>query len=87
MGINQSNHFRYGAFTNSSSEIIEKVPVLETVMSSYTEEKFPSISLEEITIEFLFEMDRSLYMNMPDTHFSLKHQLFNGKLFEKKSKT
>ena len=44
MSVNQSL-FRYGAFTNSSLEIFDKVPVLETIMSSYTQEVFPSTSL------------------------------------------
>ena len=43
MSVNQSSHFRYGAFTNSSLEIFDKVPVLETIMSSYTQEVFPSV--------------------------------------------
>ena len=45
MSKNQS-HFWYGAFTNSSLEIFDKVPVLETIMSSYTQEVFPSTSLD-----------------------------------------
>ena len=32
MSINQSIHFRYGAYTNSSLEIFDKVPVLETII-------------------------------------------------------
>ena len=81
MSVNQ-NHFRYGAFTNSSFEIFDKVPVLETIMSSYTQEVFPSTSLDESSIEFEFETDRNLYLNMRDTHLSLKLQLFKGRLFD-----
>ena len=81
MSVNQS-HFRYGAFTNSSLEIFDKVPVLETIMSSYTQEVFPSTSLDESSIEFEFETDRNLYLDMRDTHLSLKLQLFKGRLFD-----
>ena len=81
MSVNQS-HFRYGAFTNSSLAIFAKVPVLETIMSSYTQEVFPSTSLDESSIEFKFETDRNLYMDMRDTHLSLKLQLFIGRLFD-----
>ena len=42
MSVNQS-HLRYGAFTSSSLEIFDKVRVLETIMSSYTQEVFPSM--------------------------------------------
>ena len=89
MSVNQS-HFRYGAFTISSLEIFDKVPVLETIMSSYTQEVFPSTSLDESSIEFEFETDCNLYLDMRDTHLSLKLQLFKGRLFdafEKKSRT
>ena len=82
MSVNQSSHFWYGAFTNSSLEIFDKVPVLETIMSSYTQEVFPSTSLDESSIEFEFETDRNLYLDMRDTHLSLKLQLFKGRLFD-----
>ena len=81
MSVKQS-HFRCGAFTNSSLEIFDKVPVLETIMSSYTQEVFPSTSLDESSIEFEFETDRNLYLDMRDTHLSLKLQLFKGRLFD-----
>ena len=71
---NQSSHFRYGAFTNSSLEIFDKVPVLETIISSYTQEVFPSTSLDESSIEFQFETDRILYLDMRDNHLSLTLQ-------------
>ena len=38
MSLNQSSHFRYGAFTNSTMEIFDKAPVLETIISSYIQE-------------------------------------------------
>ena len=75
MSVNKS-HFWYKAFTNSSMEIFDKVPVLETTMSSYTQEVFPSTSLDESSIEFEFETDRNLYLDMRDTHLSLKLHFF-----------
>ena len=82
MSVNQSSHFRYGAFTNSSLEIFDEVPVLETISSSYTQKVFPSTSLDESSIEFKFETDGNLYLYMRDTHLSLKLQLFKGRLFD-----
>ena len=82
MRVNQSSHFWYGAFTNSSLEIFDKVPVLETVHSSYAQEVFSSTSLDESSIEIEFEADRYLYLDMRDTHLSLKLQLFKGRLSE-----
>ena len=82
MSVNLSSHFRYGAFKNSSLEIFDKIPVLETIISSYIPEVIPSTSLDESSIEFEFETNRSLYLDMLDTHLSLKLQLIKGRLFE-----
>ena len=49
MSVNESC-FRYMAFTNSSLEIFDNVPVLETIMSSYIQEGFPSTSLDESSL-------------------------------------
>ena len=81
MSINQ-NHFWYGAFTKFSLEIFDKVPVLETSLLSYTQEVFPSNSLDESSIEYEFETDRNLYLDMCDTHLSVKLHLFKGRLFD-----
>ena len=63
-------------------EIFEKVSVLETIISSYTQEVFPSFSLDESSIEFEFETDRNLYLDMHYIHLSLKLQLFKRRLFD-----
>ena len=81
MSVNQS-HFWYGAFRNSSLETFDKVPVLETIMSSYTQGVFPSTSLDESSIEFEIETDRNIYLDMRDTHLGFKLHLFKGRLFD-----
>ena len=53
-------------------------------MSSYTQEVFPSTS--ESSIEIEFKKNRNLYLNMRDTHLSLKLELFKGTL-KRKSRT
>ena len=53
-------------------------------MSSYTQ-VFPSTSLDESSIEFEFEMGRNLYLDMRDTHLSLKLQLFKDCLMLSKN--
>ena len=59
-----------------------KVPVLETINSSYTQEVFSSSSIDESSIDFKFEMDRNIYLDTRDTHISLKLQLFKGRVFD-----
>ena len=55
---------------------------METIISSYSQEVFPSTSLDESSIEFEFETDRSLHLDIRETHLSLKLQLFKGSLFD-----
>ena len=49
---------------------------LKTIILPYTQEVFPCTSLDESIIEFEFETDRNLCLDMRDTHLSLKLQLF-----------
>ena len=78
---NDSN-FRYGHFTNSCLEIFEKIPVLEPIESSHVQEVYPSTSLDESSIEFEFETDRSIYLDMRDIHLQIKVGLQKGRLFD-----
>ena len=78
---NDSN-FRYGHFTNSCLEIFDKVPVLEPIISSHVQEVFPSTSLDESSIEFEFQTDRSIYLDMRDTHLMIQVELAKGRLFD-----
>ena len=68
---NDSN-FRYGHFTNSCLEIFDKIPGLEPIESSHVPEVYPSTSLDESSIEFEFETDRSIYLDMRDIHLQIK---------------
>ena len=51
-------------------------------MSSYTQEVFPSTSLDKSSFEFEFKTDPNLYLDMSDIHFSLKLHLFKERLFD-----
>ena len=55
---------------------------METFISSYTQEVCPSTSLDKSSIEFRFETNRNLYLDMQDIHLSLQLQLFKGRLLE-----
>ena len=77
-----TSHQKFGGFTNCFLEVFDKVPVLETRLSSYTQKLFPSYSLDESSNEFQFETDLNLQLDMRHTHLSLKLQLLKGKLFD-----
>ena len=75
-------NFRYGHFTNSCSEIFDKIPVLESIESSHVQEVYPSNSLEESSIEFEFETNGSIYFDMRDIHLQLRVGLQKRRLFD-----
>ena len=75
---NDSN-FCYG---HSCLEIFDKIPVLEPIESSHVQEVYPSTSLDESSIEFEFETDRSLYLDKRDIHLQIKVGLQKGRLFD-----
>ena len=56
--------------------VIFGAELLQTIISSYTQEVIRSTSLDESSIEFELETDLNLYLNMRDTQLSLKLQLF-----------
>ena len=63
-------------------EIFDKIPVLEPIESSPVQEVYPSTSLDESSIEFEFETDRSIYLDMRDIHLQIKVGLQKGRLFD-----
>ena len=78
---NDSN-FRYGHFTNTCLEIFDKIHVLEPIESSHVQEVYPSTSLDESSIEFEFETDRSIYFDMREIHLQIKVGLKKGRFFD-----
>ena len=63
-------------------EIFDKIPVLEPIESSHVHEVYPCTSLDESSIEFEFETDRSIYLDMRDIHLQIKVGLQKGRLFD-----
>ena len=50
--------------------------------SSHAQEVYPSTSLDESSIEFEFETNRSFYLDMRDIHLQIKVGLQKGRLFD-----
>ena len=68
--------------SHSCKDFFDKVPNLERISSSYTQNVFPFTSLDENSIEFKVDTDRYLYLETRETHLKLKLQLFKGRLFD-----
>lgn len=82
MKTTNDSNFRYGHFTNSCLEIFDKIPILEPILSSHVQEVYPSTSLDESSIEFEYETDRSIYLDLRDTHLLIKVQINKGRLYD-----
>ena len=49
-----------------------KVPVEDNVLSSHEQEIYPTTSLDENSIEFEFQTDRDVYVDLRQTNLALK---------------
>ena len=78
----QDSNFRYGHFTNSCLEIFDNVPVLEPIISSHIQEVYPTTSLDESSIEFEYETDRNVFIDMRDTHLLIKLKAHKNRFFD-----
>ena len=63
-------------------EIFDKIPVLEPIASSHAQEVYPSTPLDESSIQFKFETDKSINLDMRDIHLQIKFGLQKGRLFD-----
>ena len=59
-----------------------KVPVVDDVLSSHEQEIYPTTSLDENTIEFHFQTDRNVYVDLRQTYLALKIKLVKGRGFD-----
>ena len=76
--MTDQNNFRYQPFLAVSGNAGGKVPVVDDVLSSHELEIYPTISLEEISIEFEFQKDRNVYVVLRQTYLALKIKLVKG---------
>ena len=58
------NNFRYQLFVTVSGNPGVKVPVVDDVLSSHEHEIYPTTSLDENSIEFEFQTDRNVYVDL-----------------------
>ena len=59
-----------------------KVPVVDDVLSSHEPEIYPTTSLDEKRIEFDFQTDRNVYVDLRQTYLALKIKLVKGRGFD-----
>ena len=75
------NNFRYQIFVAVSGNPGVKVPVVDDVLSSHEQEIYPTTSFDENSIEFEFQTDRNVYVDLRQTYLALKVKLVKGRGF------
>ena len=59
-----------------------KVPAVDDVLSSHEHEIYPTTFLDENSIEFEFQTDRNVYVDLQQTYLALKIKLVKGRGFD-----
>ena len=75
-------NFRYQPFVAVSGNPGVKVPVVEDVLFSQEQENYPTTSLDENSIEFEFQTERIVYVDLRQTHLALKTKVVKGRGFD-----
>ena len=76
------NNFRYQRFVAVSGNSGVKVPVVDNVLSSHEQKIYPTTSLDGDTIEFEFQTDRNVYVDLRQTYLALKIKLVKRRGFD-----
>ena len=80
--MTDQNNFRYQLFVAVSGKPGVKVPVVDDVLSSDEQEYYPTTSLDKNSIEFEFQTDRNVYVDLRQTYLTLKVKLVKGRGFD-----
>ena len=76
------NNFRYQPFVSVSGNPCVKVPAVDDVLSSHEQEIYPTISLDEHSIQFEIQSDRNAYVDLRQMYVVLKIKLVKGRGFD-----
>ena len=80
--MTDQNNFWYQQFIAISGSPGGKVPVVGNVLSFHEQEIYPTTSLDEGSIEFQFQTDRNIYVDLRrQTCLALKIKLVGGRGF------
>ena len=76
------NKFRYQLFVAVCGNPGVKIPFVDNVLSSHEQEKYPTTSLDENSIQFEFQTDHNVYVGLRQTFLALKIILNKGRGFD-----
>ena len=78
--MTDQNNFGYQTFVGVCGSPGGKVPVVD-VLSYHEQEIYPTTYLDENSIEFEFQTDRNVYVDLRQTYLALKIKLLKGRGF------
>ena len=76
------NSFRYQPFVAVSGNPGVKIPVVDNTFTSHEQQIYPTTSLHQNSIEFEFQTDRNVYVDLRQTYLALKIKLVKGRGFD-----
>ena len=76
------NNYRNKPFVAVSGTPGVKVLVVVDMLSSHTQEIYPTTSLGESSFEFEFQTDRNVYVDLRQPYIALKIKLVKGRGFD-----
>ena len=65
-----------------SGNLAGKVPIVDDVLSSHEQEKYPTTSLAENCIESEFQTDRNYYIDLRQSFLALKLKFVKGRSYD-----
>ena len=74
------NKFRYQPFVAVSGNPAVKVLVVDDVLSSHEQERYPTTTLDGNSLELESQTDRNVYVELRQTYLSLKLKLVKGQV-------
>ena len=76
------NNFLYQTFLAVSGNHGMKVQVMDDALSSHEHEIYPITSFDENSIEFAFQTDRNVYVDLRQTYLALKIKIVKRRSFD-----
>ena len=67
-----------GAMTHSSLDLFDRVPIFEPIEWSNTQNNYATNSLNESSLEFKFESDNNIMIDLQETFLFLQVKLSKG---------
>ena len=80
--MTDQNKYRYQSIFAVSESSCGKVPVVDHVLSFHEQQRYPTTSLDEHSIEFKFQTGRNVYVDLQQTYLELKIKLHKGRCFD-----